>query len=702
MDDQDVITIMNCKRSSGFGCGAYEFWGPQGYVSGIFLAKEERAREIYPHLAKSDLSQAGPLFPIFRTQPATEVRESSLLSALAQTGSASNHAEPFRSIEMNKSDATKATTEITSRGTIVIDLSDSSDDEEPPDRDAASASSLSTLGDLEETHVTIPILEPSHPEYLENTPFDSDDEVEVIHHKKIDQTDKVPQPPMQAEDVPDFESTATDEEYEDDPEDSSDERSASKHGCALCNYVGGNPTKSVRHQKAAERLHKTGREFRCSMCKKSYCFKKAFQYHNCEGLTATDHKHYDCSHCDYRTDSYQNLQRHEGVGERNRTHGQWPVACPKCDQSSCTKNHKCTASREQHLNQEGGVDATPTDDDYEDEAKCSSLVRNKYGCTYCDYQGLPGNTRHQESADRLHSMGGSPEFKCDLCRRSFCFRKSLLAHICQTDSANETSGHRRSNAVDQNPSLRQQGVKHIENAGEPTIYQCGYCDYETDLLWLAERHQASADKQHQGGELSTWPCYDCKKVYCFNASLTSHQCSERTVQDEGCEGTHETRPSRQDSNHKNYACAYCDFTTTDYQSVRRHENSTQSHRSRGYRPIACGKCSKTYCTTRHICAGQPTARRSFISSSTDTEDEEFQVEDTADEEEARDEPGEFHQTNDIKKELRHFCRYCSYGSFLRIDVTRHEGHGETLQQQGKHPIRCEECDKTYCTRQAMK
>ncbi|KXS98624.1 hypothetical protein AC578_10075 [Pseudocercospora eumusae] len=156
LGDEDVITIL---RTVGSG-ERFEFWGPSGYVSGLGLARERIIRRAHPHLPitkapghptgspdASKLSMSAVAKTYLERQPNASTPSTIGTSSATTFGTRASHLTPIVPVAQMQ------------RQNLVIDLRDSSSDDEDEDVPASSGSSpLSSVATVEDIDLTIPDL----------------------------------------------------------------------------------------------------------------------------------------------------------------------------------------------------------------------------------------------------------------------------------------------------------------------------------------------------------------------------------------------------------------------------------------------------------------------------------------------------------------------------------------------------------------
>ncbi|EME77342.1 uncharacterized protein MYCFIDRAFT_179917 [Pseudocercospora fijiensis CIRAD86] len=666
LGDEDVVTIL---RTVGSG-EKLEFWGPSGYVPGLGLARERILRVAHPHLTARHFPASPSVAPKAASiPPSKSVRnESQMAPSVAPVA----HAQ---------------------RKSIVIDLGDSSSDDEGDDAPSSSASSpLSSVATFEHTDLTIPDPQP------ENSRLTSS---EIDQESRLVSIRRGPR-------------------------------------CPYCDYGRrkASPahlaTDMARHVEAAEKLRALGKmpQF-CDACEMSFCTPTALAKHLCMPNTADQRLR--CQYCSYQATQSSDLEKHKSASADLRRTGRLPERCEICGKTYCSGRdfafHLCDV--EGVIVSSSAVCADQADN--ESEAQDVHIDRGTdgyYHCRNCEYisKERANVARHMERGEKTRRSGQSTR-SCISCRKSYCTDGALIHHRCERQDGKELADEPGTQAFEDRmieaemaadatwPELTKEDDDNaIIRQDAAGAYCCTDCDYKAPRPSIVRRHMELARKAFRAGHQGV-RCNSCDSFYCTATTLSQHKCEFR----------HEANPSTRAEpldmalmsnadiafarDADGYHCCPKSTSGMDGEGMWSPTTLTLPGLGSDAEPdmtdlIEDGSSDQDLIVTMldsNVIRYSVTWRlqRGLVGLASVVENVMIQRVITAADLEAT----KTHQEYDIAEkayEGRYGCQYCDFSINDIEFATRHQELAQKLREAGVTPELCRVCDKKYCGRDTLR
>jgi KRAB domain-containing zinc finger protein len=255
----------------------------------------------------------------------------------------------------------------------------------------------------------------------------------------------------------------------------------SGYKCNTCEYS----TNHKNHYTSHLNRHAGLKAFSCNICGKAFTVKEDLQMHVKRVHMKIKATKYRCSECPYSTDMKTHFTNHR------RTHtGEKPFKCNESESAFAVKHTLDRHMKSIHMQIKG----------------------SKYKCSECDY--ATDIKTHYTYHRRIHTK--ERPFKCEQCDSYFTQKSSLNTHIKFV--------HRKIKPFrcDQCVAAfvrKHELVSHTKfvHEGISSKYQCGVCDYGTDMKTNFTEH----NRIHTGEK--PFKCEQCQKTFSRKSHLARHK-----------------------------------------------------------------------------------------------------------------------------------------------------------------------------------
>ena len=252
--------------------------------------------------------------------------------------------------------------------------------------------------------------------------------------------------------LPIFFFVALNEEQDENPAESADQRAGTKipYQCCVCRKAFPDLSSTIRHIKYHAQRQAAVAEpaLHCGKCGKTFTTKQQLSKHS---TVHTDVRPFKCDECDKWFKTLDNVKRHMYVHIEER-----PFPCPTCGKEfkakhmlkkheethdserffecpQCHKKYKAKNSLRDHLLVHSGQRPYKCQHCEQAFYRRSHLATHRvvhskvkpFACADCDKSF--GRREHLKVHERIHS--GEKPFKCHLCDRSFNQQSGLRAHV---------------------------------------------------------------------------------------------------------------------------------------------------------------------------------------------------------------------------------------------------------------------------------
>ena len=308
--------------------------------------------------------------------------------------------------------------------------------------------------------------------------------------------------------------------------------------------------------------HKTVGIYRCEKCGK--CFPTSLHLYRHDSNIHAGIKPYGCCDCEYRTYTFQSLQRHELKHK---------LTCPVCNehfsqnrdlnkhmtQLHLTKPHKCSQCDASYPIRSLLIAHIAT--------HATSAGIKSFHCTVCD-KGYTSEFRLRQHIYRAHTT--EKKHECKTCGERFPLKYLLTRH-----EVKHSEELKHVCIVCGKTYMRRDSLKsHMASHSGSKSFMCSVCGtgYFTERMLrnhMARRHADSAEER--------FPCDICGKAFGRNWLLKEHMVIH--------------------SSEKKFCCKICGKTF-------KHEKSLRDHKGKHSDDIAqqfeCDKCEKKFRTQRNL------------------------------------------------------------------------------------------------------